>query len=148
MPKSSDERVWGQATDGCRLSMSAEGPAVQAGSPVLLSLVFWNDGQTTVRFPRASIWLEYDYTVTFEDGEPVALTSFGQEKQRSMREQGGTLLEFQPGSQTPATVQITRLYDLSRPGRYTIGAAKTVPNRAGNGFMKVVSNTIAVEVVE
>ena len=138
----------GSLTEGCRLSLSTPAVVVRAGSPVVLSLVFSNDGSAPVGFPRASMWFEYDYTVTSDAGQAVELTPFGQEKLRSMQEQGGTLLDVQPGGRMASTVEISSLYDLSRPGAYIISAAKTVSNHAGDGFIKAASNSVTVKVEE
>ena len=148
MTDTTHESGSGPLTEGCRLSLSTRAVVVRAGSPVVLALVFSNDGPTPVGFPRASMWFEYDYTVSSGAGQAVELTPLGQEKLRSMQEQGGTLLDVQPGGRMASTVEISGLYDMSRPGTYVITATKTVPNRAGDGFIKVASNTITVKVEE
>jgi hypothetical protein len=129
-----------------RLTLSTDSSVVRPGRPVVLTLVLANDGSAPVLFPRSSIWFEYDYAVANSAGEPVALTPLGQEKQRSLQEQGGTLLEIQPGAKMTSTVEITSLYNLSRPGTYVLTASKTLPSPAGEGFVKIASNSVTIKV--
>ena len=146
MTDTTSEHGLGVLTDGCRLTLAARLPVVRVGSPVVLSVVLANEGSTPIQFPRVSMWFEYDYVVSSGAGEPVALTPLGQEKQRSMQEQGGTLLEIQPGARMSSSVELSALYEFSRPGTYTITASKTLPNPAGDGFVKMASNSVTVRV--
>lgn len=146
MSDTSPERGPDTPDHAARLTLSAGSAVVRQGRPVVLTLVLVNDGAAPVLFPRASMWFEYDYAVSNRSGEAVALTPLGQEKQRAMQEQGGTLLEIQPGAKMTSTVEISSLYNLSRPGIYVITASKTLSSPAGDEFVRIASNSVTVAV--
>ena len=52
-----------------------------------------------------------------------------------------------PGQDAASRVEISRLYNLSLLGRYTVEASKAVPSPSGQGLTKVVSNRLEFEVV-
>ena len=55
--------------------------------------------------------------------------------------------KLKPGESFVDDVEITRFYDLSRPGKYTISVAREMPPAQKLGEGKVKSNTITITVV-
>jgi hypothetical protein len=138
-------RIWGAPVEGCRLSISVPEPRVGAGQPVNLTLVFRNDGATAVIFARISDWFDYDYAITY-GAAPALLTPFGHETQQALRMGGAAaVLEVAPGREVSRTVEISRIFDLSQPGFYTIEAAKSVSTVDGRRVFRVISNRISIQ---
>ncbi|MBK8271343.1 MAG: hypothetical protein IPK83_24685 [Planctomycetes bacterium] len=140
------KRAWGNSVDDCRISLGGPKAKIAVGSPVRLDLIFQNDGDTGIGYPRVSIWFEYDFEVSLVGARGVPLTRTGQEKRDAMEEQGGVLLECPPHDRISSSVEISQLYDFKTPGEYEIVASKKVPGRGGSGIITVVSNQITVEV--
>jgi hypothetical protein len=57
-----------------------------------------------------------------------------------------TRWKLKPGEAQAGTATITRLYDLSRPGNYTIQVSQPLSDNPEDGVVK--SNTITVTVTE
>lgn len=53
-----------------------------------------------------------------------------------------------PGESFVDQVDVTRLYDLSQPGKYTISVARSIPPHQNLGEGLVESNTVTVTVVQ
>jgi hypothetical protein len=143
----SEERVWGRAVENCRLSASLPTPKFDAGQPVELALVFKNEGPTLIKFPRSSLWFDYQYVVRDESDAEVPLTEFGKQQWRSAQMGGAVaVFEIAPGKEYLREFELSRLYELSRPGKYKVEASKELPHPSGQGFFKVVSNTVEFEI--
>lgn len=140
------QRKWEETIENSRISVSSSTKPIQLGKPVVVTIVFKNDGSTNIGFPRSQLWFEYDYKVYKKDGSELALTSFGAEIMESMGFQGGTLIELAAGSETTSTVEISKLYKLMRVGSYVMMASKVIPTRDGKGFVKIESNKITIEI--
>lgn len=55
-----------------------------------------------------------------------------------------TVFTLQPGETLPKDALISKFYDLSRPGKYTIQVSRTVPNELGAGTVKSLAITIRI----
>lgn len=54
---------------------------------------------------------------------------------------------LQPGESLPKNLLVlTKFYDMSRPGKYTVQVSRAVPKELGGGTVK--SNTLTITVVE
>jgi len=139
-------RIWGRSESGCLLSISVPDTQIQGGRGVELRIIFRNDGQNEVIFPRISNWFDYKYNVLYEDDQVVSLTKFGEIYIRAISSGSRAIRTISPGSEVHTELLINRLYDMSLPGRYTLEAFKEIPNPSGSGFVKVISNTISIDV--
>jgi hypothetical protein len=142
------DRAWGQPVEGCRLSISVPASKIEAGRPVELTLVFRNDGPTEMKFPKFSMWFNYEYAILYDENQEVPLTPFGEHQKESSVMSAMAASDVAPGEELTSTVEISRLYDLSRPGKYTVEASKDLPSRSGQGFIKVVSNRLDFEIIK
>ena len=136
-------RAWGEPVAGCRVSV-ARGTS-DVGSCVVLDIGFRNDGTATVKFPRMSLWFDYDYSVVDEAGHPVPLTAFG-EQQRENTAGASSVAEVAPGKEYRCSVEISRLYELNRPGSYIIQASKAFRDPATSQFVTASSNKLTVQI--
>lgn len=143
----SEDRVWGRAVENCRLSASLPAPKLDAGRPVELTLVFKNEGPTLIEFPRSSLWFDYQYVVRDERDAEAPLTEFGKQQWKSAQMgAAAAMVEIKPGQEYLREVELSRLYELSRPGKYKVEASKELLHPSGQGFFKVVSNTVEFEI--
>lgn len=138
------EQSWGESVDNCRLSISVPDAKIQAGHPMEVTFVFKNDGPGEVSFPRTSQWFDYEYRLQSVGGQEIPLTRFGQQLSMPVGG-GGALATIASGDERVSEVLISRLYDMSVAGLYTLEATKQLPKRRGDGFITVVSNTITLE---
>jgi hypothetical protein len=138
--------AWGRSAGYCRLSISVPNTQIQGGRAVELSLIFRNDSQNEVIFPRISNWFDYKYNIVYEDNQAVPLTKFGEIYIRTLSSGSFAFKTIFPGNETNTEVLINRLYDMSLPGHYTLEAFKEIPNPTGDGFIKVISNIVAIDI--
>jgi len=140
------QRIWGAETNGARISLAAAKPDVAVGEAVELSITFGNHGPDLLRYPRASLWFEYDHSVVGPDGRSVPLTAYGSRLKDNSAEQGGTLLDVRPAQEVSSSLEISKLYDFTQSGRYTIDVSKLVSGPSAQGYFRVTSNRITVTV--
>jgi len=140
-----ETRSWGEAVAGCRVSIARlTGPP---GPAVTLDIVFRNDGAATVLFPRSSLWFDYDFAVSSESAE-VPLTEFGRQQRDNLGTAAAAVAEVAPRGQYQATVELSKLYELRRPGAYTVQASKVFRDPASHEFVTVRSNRLSFTVNE
>jgi hypothetical protein len=83
------------------------------------------------------------------EGHPVPITAFGEQKLVMPRVVGGvSMRRLAQGEEDRRTMLVSRLYDVSMPGRYVLEASKSALRRSGIGRMRVVSNRITIDVVD
>ncbi|WP_437498396.1 hypothetical protein [Sorangium sp. So ce1099] len=142
-----ESRIWGLPEEDCRLSLGPPDLKVKAGQLVEVQLTFRNDGAKQIGFPRSAPWQDYKFNLLHND-QPVPLTRFGEHVLNTPAVDAATMVWLAPGQEYTSTSIISRVFDMSMPGRYTLEVSKELMRRSGTGFMKVVSNQITIEVVE
>lgn len=137
-----------------------DGSVEKAGSPVAVSVTLTNHSGRTL---SASLW-DYpdDYTtdVTDAQGNPAPESEEVRKERAQMnacRKSGnrlcgkkfgghGVISQFKPGETWHETVLITKYYDMSSPGKYTIQLERKLPEELGKGTVK--SNPITITMTE
>jgi hypothetical protein len=138
-------QAWGESISGCRVSVARAASDVE--STVVLDIVFRNDGSSMVNFPRMSLWFDYDFTVVSESGSSVPMTPFGEQEHRNKTMGGASAVaEVAPGKAYRCSVEISRLYELNRPGSYIIQASKAFRDAATSQFVTASSNKLTVQI--
>jgi len=137
-----EDKFWGDPVEGCRLSLGPPDLKIKGGQPVDVTLTFRNDGTNAVGFTKGSIWLDYEFTLLYEN-RPAPLTRFG-ERMLNMPVAALTVAWIEPSERATSTSLVSRLYDMTEPGRYVLEASKRLMHRSEAGFITVVSNDITI----
>jgi len=144
--KGMSELEWGAPTAGWRLSASLDKEKFIVGELVLVTLVTRNVSNRTNKIQVRSRWITYDFEVRDEHG-PVRATRFGEqiEGNRGMGSMGEP--EFSPGETVTIELPLSRLFDLSLVGKYTVRASRMVYGSDGKE-LRLQSNTASFEIME
>lgn len=119
----------------------------KAGSPIYVLAEVKNDSGKTV---SSSQW-DYDEYYTFDvrdaEGYPASETELMRKwKDPGRRKNGhGLISHFKTGESWHEQLYISKFYDMSRPGTYTIQLERQRPEELGVGT--VISNTITITVL-
>ncbi|SRR6266496_4004907 len=127
------------------ITISTPRPVIKAWSPVMLKIVMTNTSEHAESYVVVAQKAHYDIVVTDEKGNPAPNTPYGQKIHRSNRSPligSSTMFRatLQPGEKRHSEVDISKEYDLSQPGNYTISAQDI------QGGITVKSNTINVTI--
>jgi len=134
------------------LTLSLSETVIKAGSEARLRIVLRNTSPKELSITKANVEdeAETQYAIDVRDsrGRPVALTKYG--RARLNRDPDNRFMisvvvcSLKPGETLTDVAVITKLYDLGRPGKYTIRVAREVPVELGKG--RVTSNPITITV--
>jgi len=129
------------------LTIEAEEPVVQAGEPVIVDITRKNmTGETVTLRNHSDAIRWYDFEVR-RGSEPVPET----EDLRLAKAPGTAFIEtrevvtLEPEEITKTGIDLTRFYDMSKPGKYRITAALVCVRCAQDEIVK--SNTITITVL-
>jgi hypothetical protein len=126
------------------ITISADKPTVVAGSHVYIKIKLTNTSDHNVDRSTAysnGLDRKYIYDVRDEDGKSV-------EKPGEHHELNGVSLamgELAPGDSVDGETRITTLYDLTKPGQYTVQLSRYIGNDEKQGVVQ--SNTITITVL-
>ncbi len=148
--------------DGLALFLRLPKTDFSATEPVMADLLLFNHRPQTLFFD------EYGYPLSEAncrviirygpDQEEVPLTAFGKENYPrpeprpgflpNLYHSGGKSIYLPLGTHATYHFCLSRMFDLSRPGTYTITMRKLVGNTAGTGAVEITSNTISLSITE
>ena len=123
----------------------------KVGTPVCVTLTLKNSSRRVLHFALSNPVLDYVMTVRkSKTDEPVGVTDSFREVQNQSR-QGraptpNVLVTLKPKETRPETIEISRFYDLTRPGQYTVQIERGLPPELGKGIFE--SNTLTVTIVD
>ena len=143
-----EKREWGKEVDGCRVSIQLKDYDEKKYGLVTLSLIFKRTGERRVRFEEPSLWTHYNLTVKNAKGERVPLTRYAEHLVRQSPDRKTVLVELPPDGQREYLLPMSRYYDMTLPGTYTISATLADCFITSNESIPLVSNTITVKVPE
>jgi hypothetical protein len=127
------------------LTLEAEENAVKAGSEVKVDITLRNSSNRAMYISYGSSELDYAFEVRDSQNRIPPETEFARKSKGRAYVSSDTVFNLQPGESLPkALVVLTKFYDLSRPGKYTIQVSRAVPKEAGGGTIK--SNPITITV--
>jgi hypothetical protein len=130
------------------LVLKAKEPKVSLGADIWVKIVWTNTSNVDLDaslYWDSSSGLDYNYILDFRDsdGHPVAKApnKFGIPPTFSAG--FGTL---KSGDSRDNDINLSRLYDLSHPGNYTLQVSRRVPKELGHGVIKS-NNKITIAIV-
>jgi hypothetical protein len=146
-----DERVretWGAAVDGQALSVATTKTTYTPGEPIVLSARFKNIGPNDVKVVQAYAPKIYHLEVLYPDGKSAPLTLFGKGTSESPFA-GRSVATLKPGEETRAELELSRLFDFTVAGTYTVSAERSVwKDGVFSSKVKARSNELKIAVVE
>jgi len=129
---------------------------VKGGSEVKVKIILKNtsDREITIARTNAVSQAECHFLIEVRDvhGQSAPDTDFGrgimgrETKKRVILYWGDAFFTLKPNETLEDEAVVTKLYDLSRPGKYFIQATRQFPEQLGKGQVK--SNTIEITVTE
>ena len=148
--------------DGLALFLRLPKTELSATEPVMADLLLFNHRPQTLFFDEYGHFLsEANCRVIIRYGqnqEEVLLTAFGKENYPKPKPRPGSLpnlfhsggysIDLPPGTHATYHFCLSRMFDLSRPGTYTLTMLKSVGNTAGTGAIELTSNMISFSITE
>lgn len=133
------------------LTISAEHDSVKRGSEVFVQIKVTNTSNQQISLAKAPGNLpqaESEYSIDVRDsgGREAPLTDYGRKikEKKIIVSMSRDSLHIEPGESQNDGVIVTKLYDLSRPGKYSVRVAREIPPRWGGGIVQ--SNTINITI--
>ncbi|HEV2195701.1 MAG TPA: hypothetical protein VGR55_08965 [Candidatus Acidoferrum sp.] len=135
------------------LTIATPKEPLKAGAELRLLVTITNTSNRKISFvtspgPIPEDWILYEIDVRDEQGRSVALSSDlrGMDPRVPINYGSRTARSLAPGESFVDQVTVTRFYDLTPPGQYTISVARSMPPRQnlGNGTIKSNAMTITV----
>jgi hypothetical protein len=137
------------------VSISAGQTTVPIGRPIVIAIRLQNTSSESITID-ASNGLEqgelyYKVHVLNERGQVPRPTDYlrglegsGKSPHPTVRARSSIIFTLQPGESLNDSVNITKLFDISQPGRYEVRVSRTVPVWLGSGMVN--SNAITITV--
>jgi len=141
---------WGSPVAGWRLSLSLDRKEFQPEQRIVATIVFQNISDREQRFGGHGPVFDYVLDCRMDYGQKVPPTLFGKTmlaNRELVRTVGGAL---QAKQQVVVEISLTRLLDLSLPGKYLVNVSRQVDASASGAPSDpfIVSNTVAFELKE
>lgn len=132
-----------------QLLAEVEPASGSAGSPILLTLRLRNVSSGRGYVLDTLDEQDYEIRVTDQAGKEVERTSYGRHLAEDERGGSAKPREIEPGTEAIAKIDVSKIYALTKPGRYFARVTRVVAPDAPSKFVeKAVSNPIAFIVVE
>lgn len=137
------------------LTMAPPSAPLKSGAELRLLVTVTNTSDRTIGFIRSlgqipDEWFRYKIRVHNEAGQSAPVSAYVRElkNKQTLDFQSSYARWLKPGESFVDNVEITKCYDLSLPGTYTISVAREFPpaQNLGTGYIK--SNTITVTVTK
>jgi len=137
------------------LTLAAPTEPLKAGAEVRLHVTVTNTSERNIAFIRSPGLIpeeafRYDMDVRNEQGKSAPPSVYVRQLKNSTtvtEEISRYARWLKPGEFFVDDLEITKFYDLSQPGKYTISVTRPIPPRQNLGEGKVKSNSITVTVV-
>lgn len=138
-----------QAEARFSIAITVEPTTVKTGSPLTVNVILTNKSKDTIYLDVSAQWMaELDFRIEVRDdqGNLAAVTDYGR---NVIKHEGGIpivenymgVAVLHPGETLKREISISKLYNLNRPGKYTIQAQRIDDNKAA-----AKSNTVTVTV--
>ncbi len=118
----------------------------QVGAPIPLTVRLMNMGQKEVQLRQSTVYTMYDITVRDEDGTEMPKTRFGQKQAWGAAFPKG-FIRLTPGQEHSVSLPISRLFDMTLAGKYTIAVSKAIATRDSDK-VRVSAPSLTASVVE
>jgi hypothetical protein len=146
----------GQSKPPFRLTLTANPTVYKAGSEVRVQITQTNTSDETMTTAKsiAPDQAEFHYTMDVRDskGRPAPQTEYGRDfnskgddpKHTTVRVGNEGPILLKPGESMEDEAIITKFFDLSHPGKYTIQVSRLISRETDKGIVR--SNTISITI--
>jgi len=127
------------------LTLEAKENPVQPGSEVKVDIMLRNSSNRAMYMSCGLSELDYALDVRDSQNRVPPETEYARKLKGRPYFSNDQVFYLQPGESLPkAQWVVSKFYDLTRPGKYTIQVSRAVPKEVGGGTIK--SNTITITV--
>lgn len=127
------------------LILEAEENPVKAGSEVKVEITLCNSSNRAMHMSYGLSELDYAFEVRDSQDRIPPETEFARKSKGRGYFSSDHLFYLQLGESLPkAPLVVSKFYDLSRPGKYTIQVSRAVPKELGGGTIKSKAITITI----
>jgi phage FluMu protein gp41 len=141
------KKSFGAASEGFQLSAMMDGIKLKRGEPILLKLTLKNVSQKELFVAESTAEKVYDIDVRDERGELVPLSEKGKRLYREPIMFDGVIsVKVAPGQEQNVTIDLSKIYNVTATGIYSVTARRTVPKLDRSGTAELVSNTVKVTI--
>lgn len=143
-----EERMsWGEAQGGFRLGVQGMKNDFSVKDAILLVMYLKNISDEPLRVIITGN--DYEITVLDRDGNNVPLTRYGKHlANEADRFFLRVVLAVEPGEELRDELHVNRIFDMTLSGQYFVNISRSVPKRVGDGFVKIESKRIAINVTD
>jgi hypothetical protein len=135
-------------TQAFTLSLEAEETVIKANSEVRMNVTIRNTSNRAMYVSDSNGPVPCDYLIDARDSQGRQALDTDLARNLKLKKQGyfdsTFIFTLQPGESHKTALVVTRLYDLSRPGKYLIQVSREVPKELGGGTIK--SNVVTVTI--
>jgi hypothetical protein len=133
------------------LTITVADPSVKLGTQVRVTITLRNISGHDIAFDRSSVpgEAEFHYSVLLydEDGKPMPGTKYWRIL-RGMEHETYTenvvSVTIHPNEEVKDDFALNKLFDLSKPGKYTLQVTREIPENLGKGIVKSNLLTLVV----
>jgi|ERR1700682_380463 len=132
------------------LTIETKNSVARVGEPLHLQVILTNSSHKQLRLAEAPgdpAPAEYQYAIEIRDsnGQLATLTAYGRKFTGSIPPRGSRVTRIiESGESVTDEAVLTKLYDLSRPGKYVVQVTRSVPPYLGKGVVRSNRVTIAI----
>lgn len=133
-----------------QLTVEPETPSVASGDKIVLRITLTNTSEKDIGFlqrARADE-AEWDYSIDIrnEKSDAVSQTNYGRNRLQIITMFSGRVKTANPGQSLKEEVTLSKLFDLTIPGRYTVQVSRHEHDRESGQLVKSNAATIIVTV--
>ena len=143
----SNAPVGSRIVDGIELTIASE-EAFLSGEPVRLRLALRNCTPKAIDLADTGPVTSFVLEVLNDRGSPVDLTEQGKGIEEMRRHGSNFGLEIPPGETVVHEVELSRWFDLSLPGLYTVRATRRLFSPGCDDPVRLVSNDLTIAVAQ
>jgi len=141
-----EDLLWGEANEVFFLSLSLKNREVSSGQPVLVTVRIKNVSDKELRLVETEPAKDYSFIVTDSDGKAVPQLLYQRRLRENKEEVRRTVTTVAPGQVVEHGFNLSRRFDLTLDGKYSIQAERSVLKSAGDGTVALLSNIEAVTI--
>jgi RNA polymerase sigma factor (sigma-70 family) len=143
-----DPGPFGKVTAGWQLGAKLNNVSSVAGGVVLLTVTLKNVSKQSLKYGESNPGFDYFWGITVKDanGQPVPKTKFGAQWEGLNEIFKYVQRTVKPGYQVVTILNLSRNFDLSMPGKYTITVKHPYATKASGGDVEVVANPVQLEI--
>lgn len=139
------KREWGEPVEGQAISIATEKASYSPGERIVLNVCFKNVGENDVPGVLTSPLHVYRITVLLPNQKEAPYTLFGKAHLGFPGGGGASTSVLRPQEERCAEIDLSRLFDMSRSGKYTVVATRSVwKDGAFNKSPRASSNKLEI----